>query len=650
MIDVVSSLNKNIEYVDNIFIVIENKELVITKYGTCTRDIFFRKIKSNDKALFYNALSESFITRYLRADVYHFDPFYGKRYLPFIYKPLTTGKNKSNTEFYLCALIDIDNLYKNINVNNDQNFYIVYNNEYIYASNQEYLPTIENIHNESNLVKQETGYVLCKKFTPNGLVYAKFCPIDDIVYQVSRINAILFFLMIAVLIIVVAISLFFSFKFNDPIAKITKEILSSSDSNIQSIFNFSTSLSEINLAITKLKAMYEENKRIGKELSHKNSLLKYYFTIAKLKNIHNIELDDDLSLNYTNYVVVVCKLLFKPDFYKKFENNQEKALDFLKHFLNNIISDNFTDSITYQIENKQFISIINLHDKDRNDVIKTLNYAVELMMNDKEYFTITLACSNKYNDTSQLNAAYSEAFNLIKYRKLTEEHQIVLKEDTLNSKFYFSISQEKQISEAMFNNDKELMISLINKVLDENYTKNVSSYYFNKLTIEIINNFVKVLNIMKIDPSEIFDLESMYEQLENFYIIDNYKDLLIDAVGKFSNYISKKKPANDYINDFIVNYINKNYNQDISLDLLSEKLNLSPNYISAYFKINNGMNFLDYLHTVRINKAKELLKISTIKIQDIAAQTGYNSVHSFIRTFKRYTGKTPSKFRSEICN
>ena len=80
---------------------------------------------------------------------------------------------------------------------------------------------------------------------------------------------------------------------------------------------------------------------------------------------------------------------------------------------------------------------------------------------------------------------------------------------------------------------------------------------------------------------------------------------------------------------------------------MAEKLNISPGYLSAYFKIANGVNFLDYLHTFRINKAKDLLKLPTMRIQDVALKAGYNSVHSFIRTFKRYTGKTPSEYRTE---
>lgn len=649
MVDVVNLLNKKIEYVDNIFIVIQNKNLVITKYGTCLIDIFFKNIRSEYKSLYYDLLEESFITRYLNADKYSLDPFFGKRYLPFVYKPTLIKKNAAYNKFYLCALIDIDELYKSINSNNEPAFYIAYNNDYIFSTSNEYRPPLHLLVPRSNFAKTESGYVLYKSFTPNSPVYIKFCPMNDIIQQVSKINTILFYILAAVLIMAIAISALFSFQFKNPIAKLVKAISSSSGTNMPSLFDISTSVSEIRLIISRLKSMYEENNHMGNELSKKNSLLKYYFSIDKLKNIHNVESNGDLSINYSNYVVVLYKILFKPGFFEKYNNDQEKVLIFCRHFLDTVIIDSFPDSITFQVENKQFISIINLHEKDRNNVIESLKYIIDLMAHDKEYFTIVLACSVLYSDTSQLSTAYEEVFQLVKYRKLTDEHQLVLKKDAANVKFFFSISQEKLISQAMFDNNKELLIDLVNKVLEENFKKNVSSYYFIKLTIEIINNFVKVLNVLKKDSIEIMNIEEMYEQLENFYIIDNFKDLLHQSIDIFSRYISENKSDNDYINKFVLDYINNNYNTDISLDILSEKLNLSPNYLSSYFKINNGVNFLDYLHTLRINKAMELLKVASNKIQDIASKTGYNSIHSFIRTFKHYTGKTPSQYRSEAC-
>ena len=200
----------------------------------------------------------------------------------------------------------------------------------------------------------------------------------------------------------------------------------------------------------------------------------------------------------------------------------------------------------------------------------------------------------------------------------------------------------------MFNGDKHSLFALFDQVLDNNLKRNVNVYYFNKICIEIINNFIKTLNILKINVIDILNVDELYEKLENLYTIEDYKKLLHDAIEKFTDFINEKKKNIDYARDFILDYIQKNYDKDIYLDLLADKLNISSNYLSAYFLKKMGVNFVDYLNSVRISRAKELLKISHKKVNDIALETGYNSVNSFIRAFKRYTGKTPNKFRNEI--
>lgn len=92
-------------------------------------------------------------------------------------------------------------------------------------------------------------------------------------------------------------------------------------------------------------------------------------------------------------------------------------------------------------------------------------------------------------------------------------------------------------------------------------------------------------------------------------------------------------------------YMESHIGEDLSLDILADKLKVSAAYLSAYFKDKTGINFIDYLNDLRIRKAKEMLLGSDAKIQDIAVSVGYQSVNSFIRMFKRSTGMSPGEFR-----
>lgn len=93
----------------------------------------------------------------------------------------------------------------------------------------------------------------------------------------------------------------------------------------------------------------------------------------------------------------------------------------------------------------------------------------------------------------------------------------------------------------------------------------------------------------------------------------------------------------------ILNYINENYMNNISLDKLSKNMYLSPVYISKIFKEETGDSPINYLIKVRLAKAKELLEKHEMPIKLIAKAVGYNDAYYFSKLFKKYYGYPPSK-------
>ncbi len=93
-------------------------------------------------------------------------------------------------------------------------------------------------------------------------------------------------------------------------------------------------------------------------------------------------------------------------------------------------------------------------------------------------------------------------------------------------------------------------------------------------------------------------------------------------------------------------YIYDNYHlEDICLKSVASAVNLSPTYFSALFKKDVGINFIDYLTNVRIDKAKELLCCTSLQISQIACRVGFSDYRYFGQIFKKHTGKTPREFQ-----
>lgn len=94
-------------------------------------------------------------------------------------------------------------------------------------------------------------------------------------------------------------------------------------------------------------------------------------------------------------------------------------------------------------------------------------------------------------------------------------------------------------------------------------------------------------------------------------------------------------------------YLDAHYAEDtLSLNLVAQEINLSPNYLSAMFSKEMGCTFTEYLTARRMEKARELLKTTTLRSGEVALAVGYRDPHYFSFLFKKTQGCTPRAYRS----
>lgn len=94
--------------------------------------------------------------------------------------------------------------------------------------------------------------------------------------------------------------------------------------------------------------------------------------------------------------------------------------------------------------------------------------------------------------------------------------------------------------------------------------------------------------------------------------------------------------------------VGQRLDQDISLQFLADQVHLNHRYLSSLFKNETGQNLSDYVTQMRVERAKQLLQETNMKIQDIAKLSGYQNVKYFLHIFKQSTGCTPSEYRENI--
>lgn len=169
--------------------------------------------------------------------------------------------------------------------------------------------------------------------------------------------------------------------------------------------------------------------------------------------------------------------------------------------------------------------------------------------------------------------------------------------------------------------------------------------YLNKKTSLIIEDILKQL-LQEQTNFYIYKNKMIKAKLiELFIIVNRFRHNLDSSSEKV---ISSKTSINNNSNKLIweiIYYVHSHYQDNITLEKLSNIFHLSKPYISSQFKKQFGQNFISFLNEVRIKNACVLILSTDLSITEIAFTSGFKSYCSFTRTFHQIKGMSPSKFK-----
>lgn len=128
------------------------------------------------------------------------------------------------------------------------------------------------------------------------------------------------------------------------------------------------------------------------------------------------------------------------------------------------------------------------------------------------------------------------------------------------------------------------------------------------------------------------------------------KDLQELEIDLFKQYITRIISNMEVTNSLTVNrslrYIHMHIENYFSLNKMAKELNISSSYISTLFKKTMGISINEYVHEVKINRAKILLKTTSKTMIEIAQQLGYSDSSHFSKKFKEKAGLSPISYRN----
>ncbi|MCR5432625.1 MAG: response regulator [Lachnospiraceae bacterium] len=129
-------------------------------------------------------------------------------------------------------------------------------------------------------------------------------------------------------------------------------------------------------------------------------------------------------------------------------------------------------------------------------------------------------------------------------------------------------------------------------------------------------------------------------------LVEKLREWFLLKIGEACTNIENKRAERAIsVVDMAKGYIRENYSRNISLEDVSRAVDISPYYFSRLFKEETGENFIEYLTSIRMEHAKELLTNPGYSMKEICLMIGYQDPNYFSRSFKKNVGVTPTEYR-----
>lgn len=307
-------------------------------------------------------------------------------------------------------------------------------------------------------------------------------------------------------------------------------------------------------------------------------------------------------------------------------------------------------------ETGQIIGIVSL------EKVQDLPNLMDIIINQSQMFqnlvfneyhgSVTIATGNIVFKLDDICKSYHDASQVLKYKFILGTGKFISSQK-MNSASLSKQSPRYNYRKYLKNSIEARNLQQTLLIIDEfkEYLKSnlilKSRYYYT----DIINILIQYLHELNYRDSAILaELEKAFLNFDSsFETIDEATIWIGEIIGKVFDSLAGDEHQNLHkLVEQMLTIINDNYQKDLSLSEVAEKLSVSTSYLSRLFKEKLHKNFKEYLTEYKIKKAKELLSDIGLSIHEVALKVGYNNPMQFTRMFKKYERITPAEYRERI--
>ncbi|MFC0215283.1 helix-turn-helix domain-containing protein [Paenibacillus chartarius] len=298
------------------------------------------------------------------------------------------------------------------------------------------------------------------------------------------------------------------------------------------------------------------------------------------------------------------------------------------------------------------LAIVVAHGEDieSGEIARSLNRLKEAVFRELQ-LSMTAGIGMVKDKAVEISSSFEEARHALSYKVIQGARTVISYPEIRSLTGERRNVPEELIDklEAALNNmDEEKCISLIGEIFCWMEAEFIASpAELQLLCLNIVLSSVRKMSFQQLQQNDFLGRHILsLEGISRFRTLERLEQWMVEVIQgiiafNLEHNISKKK---DIIAE-VKKYVAEHYNESISLAELAARYFINPYYLSQLFKQKTGDTYLNFLAQVRINKAKELLEKTNLKVYEISQTVGYSDTQHFSRLFEKLTGCKPSEYR-----
>ncbi|MGB8455731.1 MAG: AraC family transcriptional regulator [Anaerocolumna sp.] len=523
----------------------------------------------------------------------------------------------------------------------------------VYVSNAVNAATTKAENTEQQIVLLNNEKYLTIRYVSDnsGLIYYMLQPMV-VVNNRSKYSIIVLAVFILTAIAVgIALSYYMSLKSATPINDILKEVSQTTEryEGHQSVFlSLRTTFHNLINTNSDMARVIESQKPFLRNAFF-NRLIYGNFTTEE----EALKIADNIGLLHKDRVFGI--VIFR--FYTEIDRIVDEDLKLINSCiisLIEVIKEMLPESLYINIDGNQVVLMMSIEEKYRKfykeeaeQKILKIKEAIPSTISEK----IFVYGGNEVVCLTELRDSYNNASFMFQNEKGQIENTVIWYiNNAVNIPSYPSQDFSVKLTHYVMAGDNEGLHDALEGVIRTYFIENSLPVYLQHMLLnELQSTLFRIIRRIGTDEAEYRKYYDKLEENNNEAVLSQIRNTL-NLYHTVCNDVNDKKHRKDSaaLTSVIASYIDANYgDNNLSLTSVADMFQISEPYLSSIFKQSLGINFSTYMEGVRIDKAKEFLKMKNLTIGEIAGHIGYGSTNSFSRAFKRVTGISASEYRSK---